>query len=58
VLLRFWYMTDWAQPMKAVVDNVKIMAGATTVFADDAEQATPSGSMPILVPATAAGVHP
>jgi immune inhibitor A len=38
ILLRFWYMTDWGTTYEGpFVDNVKIMAGATTVFADDAE---------------------
>jgi immune inhibitor A len=38
VLLRFWYMTDWATLYEGpFVDDVKITAGTTTVFSDDAE---------------------
>jgi immune inhibitor A len=38
ILLRFWYMTDWGTTYEGpFVDNVKVMAGANTLFADDAE---------------------
>jgi immune inhibitor A len=38
ILLRFWYMTDWGTTYEGpFVDNVKVVAGPTTLFADDAE---------------------
>ena len=38
ILLRFWYMTDWGTQYEGpFVDNVKVVAGATEVFSDDAE---------------------
>jgi immune inhibitor A len=38
VYLRFWYMTDWGTTYTgAFVDNVKVAAGSTEIFADDAE---------------------
>ncbi len=38
ILLRFWFMTDWATTYTgAFVDNVAVMDGATTIFADNAE---------------------
>ncbi len=38
VYLRFWYMTDWASTNNGpFMDNVKVMAGTNTLFADDAE---------------------
>ena len=38
IWLRLWYMTDWATTYSGpFVDNVKVVAGATTLFADDAE---------------------
>ena len=38
VWLRFWYMTDWGTLYAGpFVDNVTVMDGATTLFADDAE---------------------
>ena len=38
IWLRLWYMTDWGTTYKGpFVDNVKVVAGANTLFADDAE---------------------
>ena len=38
VLLRFWYMTDWATTEEGpFIDNVAITSASGTVFADDAE---------------------
>ena len=38
IWLRLWYMTDWATTYSGpFVDNVKVAAGATSLFADDAE---------------------
>jgi immune inhibitor A len=38
VLLRFWYMTDWASAEAgAFLDNIKVKAGEQVLFADDAE---------------------
>ncbi len=38
VWLRLWYMTDWGTTYEGpFVDNVKVMAGETVLFADDAE---------------------
>ena len=38
IWLRFWYMTDWGTTYEGpFVDNVKVMSGTTTIFADDAE---------------------
>lgn len=38
ILLRFWYMTDWATTYEGpFVDNVKITSGDTILFFDDAE---------------------
>ncbi len=38
IYLRFWYMTDWATTYSgAFVDNVKVAAGGSVLFADDAE---------------------
>jgi immune inhibitor A len=38
IWLRLWYMTDWGTTYEGpFVDNVKVKAGATTIFADDAE---------------------
>ncbi len=38
IKLRLWYMTDWATTDSGpFVDNVKVAAGATSLFADDAE---------------------
>jgi immune inhibitor A len=38
VLLRFWYMTDWATTYEGpFVDNVKVTSGSATLFSDDAE---------------------
>lgn len=38
ILLRFWYMTDWASLYEGpFVDNVAVKAGDTVLFFDDAE---------------------
>ncbi len=38
IWLRLWYMTDWGTSYEGpFVDNVKVVAGADTLFADDAE---------------------
>ena len=38
IWLRLWYMTDWSTTYEGpFVDNVKVVAGADTLFADDAE---------------------
>ena len=38
IYLRLWYMTDWGTTGTGpFVDNVKVMAGADTLFTDDAE---------------------
>lgn len=38
IALRFWYMTDWGTTYSGpFIDNVKVMAGDTAIFSDDAE---------------------
>ena len=38
IWLRLWYMTDWGTTYEGpFMDNVKVVAGADTLFADDAE---------------------